>query len=316
MEHSRFNIQFASAPVSWGVQDFRDAAWDQPWEQVLIEIASAGYQGTELGPYGFYPADPAELGPALKVRKLAMLSAFVPVALSEPTFRAQAVDHVRRVGRLLAALKASWLVISDAQTPARQRIAGRVPVDGSASLKVEEWKQVGKTLWEVEKAAAEFGLSLVFHPHVATHIETPSEVERLFETIAGTGIGLCLDTGHCVYGGGDPAEEAAKYRELLRYVHIKDIHAGALGSARQRKLTFAEAVGEGVFSEIGKGCVYFPAFFRLLQQIGYSGWAAVEQDVEYGKASIPPAQSMKASLDYLKRVVEELQYKGSGAQPG
>src|SRR5487761_319859 len=94
-------IQFASAPVSWGVQDFRDAAWDQPWEQVLDEIAAAGYQGTELGPYGFYPVDPARLKPALQARKLVMLSAFVPVALSEPAMAGQAIDHVRKVGKVL-----------------------------------------------------------------------------------------------------------------------------------------------------------------------------------------------------------------------
>ncbi|MGH9432077.1 MAG: TIM barrel protein [Terriglobia bacterium] len=307
MNNPRPNIQFASAPVSWGVQDFRDAAWDQPWERVLDEIAAAGYQGTELGPYGFYPVDPAQLQPALQSRKLAMLSAFVPVALSEPALAAQAVDHVRKVGKVLAALKGPLLVLSDAQTPDRQRMAGRVPADGSSSLKPDQWQNVGEVLREIEKVADEFGLAAVFHPHVATHIETPAEVQRLFETLSGTGIGLCLDTGHCVYGGGDPLEEARKYRALLRYVHIKDINAEVLGEARRRRLTFAEAVAQGVFSQIGKGCIYFPAFFRLLREIGYCGWAIVEQDIEYGKSVVRPVESMKAGLDYLKNVL-------SGAQ--
>jgi len=309
MNNDRPKIQFASAPISWGVQDFRDAAWDQPWEQVLNEIAAAGYQGTELGPYGFYPVDPARLEPALQTRKLAMLSAFVPVALSEPAMAGQAIDHVRKVGKVLAALKAPVLVLSDAQTPARQRIAGRVPVNGSASLTAEQWRHLGRVLREVEKVAGGFGLDPVFHPHVATHIETPAEVQRLFETISGTKIGLCLDTGHCVYGGGDPVEEGKKYRSLLRYVHIKDIDAEALGEARRRGLTFAEAVTRGVFSQIGKGCIYFPAFFLLLKEIGYAGWAIVEQDVEYGKTVTPPVESMKAGLAYLREVVSGIEGK-------
>lgn len=299
-------IQFASAPVSWGVQDFRDAAWDQPWERVLDEIAEAGYQGTELGPYGFYPTAPAGLEAALQSRQLVMLSAFVPVALSEPAQAGQAIDHVKKVGKLLSAVKATVLVLSDAQTPERQRLAGRVPANGSASLKSDQWQHLGRVLREIEKVAGEFGLVPVFHPHVATHIETPAEVQRLFETLSGSGIGLCLDTGHCVYGGGDPVEETKKYHGLLRYVHVKDINAEALGEARRWGLTFAEAVALGVFSQIGKGCIYFPAFFRLLRKIGYSGWAIVEQDVEYGKSVTPPAQSMKAGLDYLKSVVSEI----------
>ncbi len=311
MNNDRPKIQFASAPVSWGVQDFRDVAWDQPWQQVLDEIAAAGYQGTELGPYGFYPANPAPLEPALQSRKLAMLSAFVPVPLSEPALAGQAIDHVRKVGKVLEALRAPVLVLSDAQTPDRQRIAGHVPADGRASLHAEQWQHLKRVLHEIENVAGEFGLSAVFHPHVATHIETPAEVEKLFETISGTKIGLCLDTGHCVYGGGDPVEEGKKYRTLLRYVHIKDIHAETLGEARRRGLTFAEAVAQGVFSQIGKGCIYFPAFFRLLREIGYTGWAIVEQDVEYGKTMAPPVESMKTGLDYLKDVVSRVEAEAS-----
>jgi inosose dehydratase len=305
MNNDGSTIRFGSAPVSWGVQDFRDVAWDQPWERVLDEIAGAGFEGTELGPYGFYPPDAAQLEKAVQARKLVMLSAFVPVALTDPALADEAVKHVRKVGELLAAVKAPVLVLSDAQTPERQRIAGRVPADGSASLNAHQWQHLGKVLATIEKTADEFGLASVFHPHVATHVETPIEVQRLLDAVSGTRIGLCLDTGHCVYGGGDPVEEAQKYWEVLRYVHIKDINAEALGEARRRQLTFAEAVGIGVFSQVGKGCIYFPAFFALLKQIEYSGWAIVEQDVEYGKTAVHPAASMKASLDYLNGVIDE-----------
>jgi inosose dehydratase len=160
---------------------------------------------------------------------------------------------------------------------------------------------------DVERAAAEFGLRLVFHPHVATFVETPAEVECLFDALAATHVGLCLDTGHCVYGGGDPSEEAKKYRSLLRYVHIKDVNATVLGEARRKKLDFEAAVGAGVFSRIGGGCIDFESFFRFLAETQYSGWAIVEQDVIYGKTAVPPAESMRASLDYLKNVVSKIE---------
>ncbi|HEY6293634.1 MAG TPA: TIM barrel protein [Terriglobia bacterium] len=301
------HFHFASAPVSWGIGDIPDAAWQAlPYERVLDEIAAAGYSGTELGPYGYFPTDAGVLSRALAARRLTMLSSFVPVPLSNPQAADSVVQHIRKVGSLLAALGAHVLVLADAQSPARVRLAGRVPVDGSQSLRSEQWRQVGRMVAEVERAAAEFGLGLVFHPHVATYVETPAEVERFFEAVSATRTGLCLDTGHCVYGGGDPLDEARKYRPLLRYIHIKDIDAPTLGKVRRQVLDFGQAVAAGVFSQVGRGCIGFAEFFRWLQAEDYSGWLIVEQDVKYGETAVAPLESMRLSLDYLKSVVASL----------
>jgi inosose dehydratase len=299
-------IRFASAPVSWGVQDDPGPAWEQPYEQILEEIVSAGYTGTELGPYGFFPTDPGVLTKTLQRFGLAMLSSFVPVPITEPSRGEKVIEQVRKVGALLSALGAPLLVLADCQTPQRTQIAGRVPVDGSKSLTLAQWKGVGAIIRQVERSAAEFGLRVVFHPHVATFVETPLEVECLFDALAGAQVGLCLDTGHCVYGGGDPTDEARKYRSLLQYVHIKDIDARILGEARRQKLNFEQAIGAGVFSRIGAGCIDFDGFFRFLAESSYSGWAIVEQDVIYGKTVTPPMDSMRASLSYLKNIVSKL----------
>jgi inosose dehydratase len=299
-------IQFASAPVSWGVQDDRGPAWEQPYEGMLGEMVSAGYTGTELGPYGYFPTDPAILNGTLKRFGLTMLSSFVPVPLTDPARVEKVVEQVRRVGALLSALGAKLLVLADCQTPERREIAGRVPVDGSKSLKPDQWKRVGAIIHQVERASAEFGLRVVFHPHVATFVETPFEVEYLFDALGGSQVGLCLDTGHCVYGGGDAVDEARKYRAQLHYVHIKDIDARILGEARRKKFDFEQAIGAGVFSRIGAGCIDFDAFFRFLAESRYAGWAIVEQDVIYGKTSVPPVESMRESLSYLKNVVSRL----------
>lgn len=303
-------IRFASAPVSWGVQDDPGPGWEQPYEQILGEIVSAGFTGTELGPFGYFPTDPGVLNKTLQRFGLTMLSSFVPVPLTEPSRVQKVIGHVRRVGSLVSALGARLLVLADCQTPERRALAGRVPVDGSKSLALAQWKQVGAVIRQVEQAAADFGLSVVFHPHVATFVETPTEVERLFDALAATRVGLCLDTGHCVYGGGDPIDEARKYRSLLQYVHIKDIDASILGEARRQKLDFAQAIGAGVFSRIGSGCIDFDGFFRFLAESGYSGWAIVEQDVIYGKTVVPPVESMRTSLSYLKNVTSTISSVG------
>jgi inosose dehydratase len=117
---------------------------------------------------------------------------------------------------------------------------------------------------------------------------------------------LCLDTGHCVFGGGDPVAEAEKYPKILRFVHIKDVDDKVLADARRKERNFEEAIEEKVFTIIGQGSIDFPAFFRVLAKNNYSGWLVVEQDVKFGATVIPPAESIAASLHYLRGVVSQL----------
>ncbi len=183
----------------------------------------------------------------------------------------------------------------------------RVPRDGSAGLNAAQWKNVAKVVEEAAKVSADFGLDLVFHPHVATYVETPEECERFFDVTSHTGIGLCLDTGHCEYGGGDTVTEAGKFANVLRFLHIKDVDNKILEEARRKKLNFEQAIEEKVFTIIGQGSIDFPALFRLLDKNNYSGWMVIEQDVKFGATVVPPAESVASSLRYLRGVVRDLE---------
>lgn len=299
-------FRFACAPCSWGVGDFYDPGWDQPYETMLDEMVEGGYTATELGPYGYFPTDADVLRPVLKAKGLEMISSFVPVDIANPAAAGDVIEQIRKVGSLLAALGAPFIVMADAQSKERENVAGRVPPDGSMSLSAEQWKNVARVCAEAERVASEFGLDLVFHPHVATHVETPAEMELFFDAISATKIGLCLDTGHCYYGGGDPTAEAEKYKALLRYLHIKDIAQPVLDESNRKGLNFDQAVEVGVFSTIGEGCVDFPAFFAKLYNNGYDGWCVVEQDVKFGATTVPPKDSMADSVRYLRGVLERL----------
>jgi inosose dehydratase len=303
-ENTRF--QFASAPDSWGVLDYPGPSWEQSYETMLDEMVQAGYSGSELGPYGFFPTDPEVLRPQLEKRKLKLLASFVPVKMTDPGASKAVIERIRKVGNLLAALKAPFLVMADDQSPERNAFSGRAYDKGCPTLTAEQWKHIGKIVADAEKVANEFGLDLVFHPHVATYVETPEECELFFDATSHTNVGLCLDTGHCVYGYGDSVAEAGKYKDKLRFVHIKDCDLRVLMQARKNKWTFEEAIEHKVFTVIGEGNIDFPAFFRTLVKNGYSGWSVVEQDVKFGATSIPPAQSIAASLKYLRQVVKEL----------
>lgn len=301
---SRF--KFASAPDSWGVLDYPGPSWEQSYQKMLDEMVFAGYAGTELGPYGFFPTDPAVLGPELLQRKLTLLGSFVPAVLSDPASSKVVIDHVRKVGGLLAALGAPFLVLADAQSEERDRIAGRVPADGSKGWTAEQWKQVGKVVAEAAAVTSEFGLDLVFHPHVSTYVETAAETEIFYDVTSGTNIGLCLDTGHSLFAGDDPVAEAEKYRDILRFIHIKDVNEKVLAEARRKEMNFEQAIEINAFTVIGEGAIDFPAFFRVLKKNNYSGWLVVEQDVKFGATVRPPVESVAASLRYLEGVVAGL----------
>jgi len=297
---------FASAPDSWGVLDYPGPSWEQSYETMLDEMVEAGYQGSELGPYGFFPTDPKILQPQLEKRKLKLLASFVPVRMTDPAAEQAVIERIRKVGNLLATLKAPFLVMADDQSPERNAFSGRTYDKDCPTLNAEQWKHVGKIVAQAEKVANEFGLDLVFHLHVATYVETPEECERFYDATSHTNVGLCLDTGHCVYGHGDSVKEAEKYKSKLRYVHIKDCDSKVLDQARRNKWNFEEAIEHKVFTVIGQGNIDFPAFFRTLVKNGYSGWSVVEQDVKFGAMPIPPAQSIAASLKYLRGVVKDL----------
>jgi inosose dehydratase len=298
---------FASAPDSWGVLDYPGPSWEQSYEKMLDETVESGYTGTELGPYGFFPTDPKILQPQLEKRKLKLLASFVPVKMTDPAAGQAVIERIRKVGHLLAAVEAPFLVMADDQSNERNAFSGRAYDPGCPTLSAEQWKHIGKIVAEAEKVAGEFGLDLVFHPHVATYVETPEECELFFDATSHTNVGLCLDTGHCVYGHGDSVKEAEKYKDKLRFVHIKDCNVKVLLEARKNRWTFEEAIEHKVFTIIGKGDIDFPAFFRTLLKNGYSGWSVVEQDVKFGATEIPPKDSIAASLKYLNGVVSQLE---------
>ena len=50
--------------------------WKQvSWDQALDEIAQAGYEGTELGPYGYYPTEAAALNCVMTLSRGETISA-------------------------------------------------------------------------------------------------------------------------------------------------------------------------------------------------------------------------------------------------
>ncbi len=296
------NIKVGNAPVSWGVMEV--AGWGEqiPYGKVLDEIAEAGYVGTELGPYGYFPTEPKELTPELFSRGLQLVASFVPVPLAHPERHDQGYQEAMKVAHLLAQTGARLIVLADEMSKRRMAVSGRVD-ESRDGMNEQQWKGAAQILGRISEACREIGLSAVFHHHAGTFVETPKEVARLCDSIDADLLGLCLDTGHYFFGGGDPVDAVRLYGPRIRHLHLKDVQLTILEAARRDGIGFLEAVRRGVFCELGEGEVDLNTVIQEMTAGGYSEWAIVEQDVDTRNMSVKPLDSALRSRQYLKNAI-------------
>jgi inosose dehydratase len=295
------SIQVANAPCSWGALEFDWAGPAPSFGRVLDEMRATGYVGTELGDWGFLPTEPAGLARELTTRGLNLVGAFVPVALTDPDAHRAGVEEALRVAGLMTAATAEkpFIVLSDATAanPDRTARAGRVaPSDG---LDERGWKYVARGAEEVAAAVKEkSGLRTVFHHHCATFVETAAEIDELMSRTNPDLVGLCLDTGHCAFGGGNPLETFDRWRSRIWHVHAKDCDPAIRQQSQRDQWDYQTSVRHGVFCELGRGSVDFPALAARLKSSGYDGWIVVEQDVLPSMGT--PAESAARNRAYLR----------------
>jgi inosose dehydratase len=295
-------IRVANAPCSWGVIENVEGS-RLTYENVLDEMAATGYEGTELGDWGFMPTDPKALAAALKQRGLALVASWVSVYLHDPSRLDQSIAEAVRTAGLLRAVGGEEAVIVLGNDPhsdiIRTNNAGRVTPE--MSLTPAQFRKFTDGANAVARAVhGETGLRTVFHPHIATFVETPEEIETF---VAGTDpglVGIAFDTAHIAYGGGDPIAALRKYGDRVRHVHFKGYSESAAAKCRAEKIDGVAAVGEGVFCELAESDIDFSTVLKLLREIGYDGWIVIEQDVLPGTGT--PRDNAQRNRDYLKSI--------------
>jgi inosose dehydratase len=283
-------LKLANAPVSWGV-DFPDQPGAPPWEQVLDGIAAAGYRNVELGPYGFLPADEAELREALDRRGLRAAGGL----LYEPFHDPEAHDAIRglagEVIDWIAGAGGSYLLLIPIVDEERDGWAGRGA--GAPRLDPERHTAMARFMEELAERAAAGGLVPAVHPHAGTHVESRAEIDALLSDLGGT-LRLCVDTGHCLYAGIDPVALVRDYAQLLAGFHLKDLDTARLRRSLDAGRGFEAAVADGVFTPLGKGDVDFRDLASALRELKLAAWATVEQDIDPRRPSDPLADAVES----------------------
>jgi inosose dehydratase len=267
--------RIAGAPISWGVCEVPGWGYQLGPERVLAEMREVGLTATEFGPDGFLPAQPDAMTRVLDHHGLQAIGGFTPLLL-------HVADHdpAPAVERLLegyAASGADVLVLS--------AVTGAEGYDSRPELDTDGWRVLLGNLDRLATLAAGRGVRAVLHPHVGTMVENGPEVRRVLE---GSSISLCLDTGHLLIGGTDPAELARQTPERIAHVHFKDV------------------------DPLGSGDVDVPAIVGSLRGSSYRGWYVLEQDTILTEEPHDegPVADVWTSAEHLRSVL-----RGAGPEP-
>ena len=296
-------IKIANAPCSWGALEFYLDKKPLGFQQVLDEMVESGYEGTELGDWGFMPTDPADLKNVLQEKKLNLLGAFIPIGLADAGTHSEGIIRALKTAELMhkAGFKEAFIVLADnnGTDPIRTKNAGRI--SSSMGLSDEQWITYAAGAEQVARAIKDmFQMRTVFHHHCAGFVETPSEIDKLMSLTDPSLLGLCLDTGHYAFGGGNPVNALKKYGKRIWHVHFKDYDPEIGRKSAENNWDYFQSVAHGVFCELGKGNVNFREIVKILETTGYNDWIVVEQDVLPGMGE--PKRSAISNRKYIKSI--------------
>ena len=257
--------RLAGAPISWGACEVPGWGVMPTPETVLGEMAQLGLRGTELGPPGFLPDDPAALVSLLERHGLTLVGGFVPLVLHEHDLTS-ALAEAHRSARLISGAGGGMLVLAAVQD-----------ADWGAPQELDElgWRRLATHLTTIESLAAEYGLAVALHPHAGTLIESAEQVQRALDVVH---LGWCLDTGHLAIGGTDPVQFAREYGGRVVHLHLKDVDASLAAELRAGRRSLLSATRDGLFKALGQGDARIAEVLDALQGHGYDGWLVLEQD--------------------------------------
>lgn len=276
-------ISVANAPVSYGA--FELTVGHDPnvpsGESVLSQVQSAGYAGIDLGPVG-YLGYKERLGESLAGHHLGLAGAYVELPYADHDTLEVALPQLDAVLDTFDAVR-SYLpgppprpTLADSGSPIRGLLPGRSVTDPALGYDAGGWRRFAAGLARVVARCRDRGYEPTFHPETGTHVEAPWEIERVLEV---SDVGLCLETGHMLLGGGDPVAMLADHGDRINHVHLKDARRSVMDQIIADQAPVTEIWTREAFCELGAGDLDTDAVLDGLRRIGFSGWLVVEQDI-------------------------------------
>ncbi|EXJ11847.1 myo-inosose-2 dehydratase [Nitrincola nitratireducens] len=266
------SVRLGINPLTWTNDDLPELGGDTPLDVCLSEGKQAGFSGFELGHK--FPRTPEALGPILDSHKLSLVSGWFSGELLMRT----AEDEIAAIASHLNLLKALgskvmvYCEVTDCVHGQRE-----TPLSHSPRMTESQWEVFILRLNKLADDCYKKGVQLAYHHHMGTVIETEADIRRLMAE-TNPSLGLLLDTGHLTFAGGDPIAVQRDFADRIVHVHCKDIRPSVMADAKNRDLSFLNAVLNGVFTVPGDGFIDYVTLFKGLKASDYSGWLVVEAE--------------------------------------
>ena len=287
-------IMLGIAPIGWTNDDMPDLGAENTFQQCVSEMALAGYSGCEIG--NKYPSDPAILKKALDIRGLRIANRwFSSFLLSKPFEEVE--EDFRKNCAFLQAMGAKRIGASE-QTRSIQG-TDKAVFDCKPVMTDKEWDVLCDGFNKLGKIALEYGISLVYHHHMGTVVQTPEEIDRLMAGTDPKYFSLLYDTGHLAYMGADYLSVLKKHVGRIKHVHLKDVRPDVIEKVKAGRLSFLQGVRMGTFTVPGDGAIDFAPVFKILDEAGYEGWLLVEAEQDPAVAN--PFEYAVKARNYIRK---------------
>ena len=286
-------IKLGIAPSGWTNDDIPDLGSEITFEQCVSEMALAGYEGCEIG--NKYPKTVEEMHEYLDIRGLTIanrwFSSFIltkPFDEVEKDFR-ENCEFLKGCGaKRIGASEQSYSIQGQMDTPVFEK---------KYVMNDEEWKKFTDGLSKLGNIAKEYGITLVYHHHMGTVVQTAEEIDRMMDMCDPEAVYLLFDTGHLAYCGEDYMAVLKKYAKRIKHVHLKDIRPEIVQKVKDEHKSFLQGVRMGAFTVPGDGALDFKPVFDVLDEAGYEGWMLVE--AEQDPAIANPFKYAKIARAYI-----------------
>lgn len=267
-------IFFGTSPIAWSNDDDRTIGADISLAQCLDDAGRIGFAGIELGHK--FPSDPAALSTEMSARGLQLITGWHSLNLLEHSV-IEECQSIQPHLDLLKVMGCDVCVVCETSNA----IHGQddVAANDKPCLADSKWNGFGSDVEAIGQFCSAQGITLVYHHHAGTIVETPDEIDR-FMDVTGPATKLLLDTGHCVFGGGEPSEIADRYMTRIAHIHIKNVRGSIIEDVRRQGLSFLEGVRRGLFTVPGDhegGIDFLPVLKRVAEQ-DYKGWLVLEAE--------------------------------------
>lgn len=291
-------VQYGISAINWVNEDIMELGDHFTAEQVLADMASLGFEGTEF--CRKFPRDIEALKRLLTNNNMVLTSQWKSVCFSDPSRHEDEIKAFQAHADFLKAMGCKHAVTCETGNTFEDLSKNTVRVE---PLSDAQWKHLVDGLHKAGQYCKDIGMQLVYHFHGETVVETSEEIARLMEMTDPGLVHLLYDTGHAYFGGSDPLHILQTYYDRIKYIHLKDVRQEVLDIQRKEGFRFREGVRRGIFTVPGDGCIDFKPIFKELKRLGYEGWIIIEAEQDPEIAN-PVVYAQKAR-EYVKAMEEQ-----------